>query len=308
MLPALAALVAILVVRRREPRTDPWRAAAVLWGLWLFLTAAFFAGSQSFHPYYLAGLAPPLAALCGMGLALAWRLREQSPAVAIVMMATVVAGVVYAVSLVPDDVGVRPWIIASSVAVAIGAVACLLLSLRPERRGWELDGASRCRAAALLFGAAWASGTAVASELGPFDSAYQPASLTAASQTGWGATSPGGPRWWPAPSRSRADQSIKTAGDLCRRQHRRHGHGPRVSGRRGVHRTASRRPRWRSSSAYVARRRVVGVLVGVRPRTRNPDMLWVLAHCHALTGPRATVRISSGVMHQYVCAPSDAGG
>ena len=185
VLPSLAALVAILVARRREPRTDPWRAATLLWGLWLVLTAASFAGSQSFHPYYLAGLAPPMAALCGMGLALAWRHREQSPVVAIVIMATVIAGVVYSISLVPDDVGVRPWIIASSIVVAFAAVVCLTLSLRTARRAWELEWGLVLSAVALLLGAAWASGTAVVDELGPFDSAYQPAALTAASRAGW---------------------------------------------------------------------------------------------------------------------------
>ncbi len=305
MLPSLAALVAVLVARRREPRTDPWRAAIVLWGLWLLLTAASFAGSQTFHPYYLAGLAPPMAALCGMGFALAWRLREQSPVVAIVMTATVIAGVVYAISLVPDDVGVRPWIIASSVAVALGAVACLVLSLRPERRGWELQWGLALSAVALLSGAAWASGTAVAADLGPFDSAYQPASLTAASQAGWARDVAGWPALVAGAKPYPADQSINTQETSAEASI-----VVMVTGREflAVGGFTGRVPATPLPQflAYVRERRVVGVLVGIRPHTRNPDMLWVLAHCRALTGPRATVRISSGVLHQYVCAPSDA--
>ena len=55
-IPAMVALVGILVARRRRPRTDPWRAAAVLWGFWMILTWAFFADSKFLNAYYLAAL------------------------------------------------------------------------------------------------------------------------------------------------------------------------------------------------------------------------------------------------------------
>ena len=77
LVPAAVALIGILVTRRREPRTDPLRGAAVLWAAWLFLTWCFFASSHSINSYYLAAFAPAIAALCGMGLAVAWRLRER---------------------------------------------------------------------------------------------------------------------------------------------------------------------------------------------------------------------------------------
>ncbi len=84
--PAVVALGGILVARRRRPRTDPWRAAAVLWGTWMFLTWSFFASSHFLNAYYLAALAPPMAALCGLGLALAWRMRTESRLVPVAVL------------------------------------------------------------------------------------------------------------------------------------------------------------------------------------------------------------------------------
>ena len=78
LVPAVVSLGGILVVRRRRPRTDPLRAAAVLWATWLFLTWCFFASSNFINSYYLAAFAPPIAALCGMGVAVAWRLRAHA--------------------------------------------------------------------------------------------------------------------------------------------------------------------------------------------------------------------------------------
>ena len=91
LLPAAVAFVGILMARRREPRTDPWRAGALLWAAWLFFTWCFFASSHFLNSYYLAALAPPIAALCGMGLTLAWRRRAER-VVRAVLLGTVAAG------------------------------------------------------------------------------------------------------------------------------------------------------------------------------------------------------------------------
>ena len=189
--PALIALVAILVARRKEPETDPWRAGALLWGVWMVFTWAFFASSHFLNAYYLAALVPPLGALCGLGLGLAWRHRS-SPAVRLLVLATVVGGVAYGVFLVPTGAGLHALIVASSFVLGLAAVLILARSLTGAHRlGSASDSDRRGRwgfalaVAALLLGAAWASGTAVAAELGPFDSPYQPAAQTAAEHSGW---------------------------------------------------------------------------------------------------------------------------
>ena len=151
LLPAVVSLAGILFVRRRQPRTDPLRAAAVLWLLWLFFTWTFFADAKFLNAYYLAALAPPMAALCGMGLSLAWHARPPSRAVTMTVMATVIGGVAFALDLLPSAVGVRPWIIATTIAATAAAVGLLALSLRaapPTRSPPRRTGPLRRRAAA----------------------------------------------------------------------------------------------------------------------------------------------------------------
>ena len=190
LVPAAVSLVGVLVARRRCPRGDPWRAASVLWGAWLFLTWCLFASSESLNAYYLAALAPPIAALCALGLTVAWAERERR-STQVVLAATVAAGTLYTLSLVPADAGVRPLVIGSTVLLALAALGCV---------GWSLAGRRRVRgparaavalsAAALLAGSAWAAGTVVAAGLGPFSAPYQPASVSAGAP---GAARGGGP-------------------------------------------------------------------------------------------------------------------
>lgn len=71
---AFLALVAGLVLCGRAPRTDPTRAALVLWGGWLVLHYLTFAMAEgTMHPYYTTALAPGIAALTGGGGVLLWR-------------------------------------------------------------------------------------------------------------------------------------------------------------------------------------------------------------------------------------------
>ncbi|MEU1475803.1 glycosyltransferase family 39 protein [Streptomyces sp. NPDC005760] len=65
---AFLALVAGLVLCGRAPRTDPARAALVMWGGWLVLHYLTFAMAEgTMHPYYTTALAPGIAALTGAG-------------------------------------------------------------------------------------------------------------------------------------------------------------------------------------------------------------------------------------------------
>ncbi|WP_435792503.1 ArnT family glycosyltransferase [Amycolatopsis tolypomycina] len=73
---ALLALGAGLWFTRRAPRTDASRAALLVWGGWLLVTAAVFSYmSGIIHPYYTVALAPPVAALVGTAAVQLWRLR-----------------------------------------------------------------------------------------------------------------------------------------------------------------------------------------------------------------------------------------
>ncbi|WP_405859028.1 glycosyltransferase family 39 protein [Streptomyces sp. NBC_01515] len=68
----LAVLAAVLGVvwRAGQPRTDLTRAGFLLWGGWLAVHAVVFSASNGNHAYYMAVIAPALAALAGGGLAL----------------------------------------------------------------------------------------------------------------------------------------------------------------------------------------------------------------------------------------------
>ena len=61
---AVIGLLAGIALRGRAPRTDRTRAALLLWGSWLFVTAAVFSyGKGTIHTYYTVALAPAIGAL-----------------------------------------------------------------------------------------------------------------------------------------------------------------------------------------------------------------------------------------------------
>jgi 4-amino-4-deoxy-L-arabinose transferase-like glycosyltransferase len=67
---AVLAVVLGVVWRTGQPRTDMLRAGFLLWGGWLAVHALVFSASNGNHAYYMAVIAPALAALTGGGLAL----------------------------------------------------------------------------------------------------------------------------------------------------------------------------------------------------------------------------------------------
>jgi 4-amino-4-deoxy-L-arabinose transferase-like glycosyltransferase len=75
------ALSMLLLASRNRLRwpLEPDHQAVVLWGGWLLTGAVFFSVAGFFHPYYLSMLAPPLAALVGIGAAGLWQLRARRP-------------------------------------------------------------------------------------------------------------------------------------------------------------------------------------------------------------------------------------
>jgi len=75
---ALLFLVALLWLSRRAPRGDRTRAAAVLWGGGLLVTAVVFSFAQGIiHEYYAVALAPAIGALVGIGATTLWARRSR---------------------------------------------------------------------------------------------------------------------------------------------------------------------------------------------------------------------------------------
>jgi 4-amino-4-deoxy-L-arabinose transferase-like glycosyltransferase len=74
---ALIGLVAGLWFTRRAPRTDRTRAALILWGGWLLVTALVFSFmSGTVHRYYAVALAPAIVALVVIAGRALWQGRE----------------------------------------------------------------------------------------------------------------------------------------------------------------------------------------------------------------------------------------
>jgi 4-amino-4-deoxy-L-arabinose transferase-like glycosyltransferase len=140
LLPCAAAGLALgLWTRRRAPRTDPARAAYLLWGGWGVVSWAVFSFSQGvFHPYYTSALAPAVAALAAACLIVLWdrsrRLAGWWAALATAALATVAIGTaVLAAVLLHRASGFQPWL--APAAVALAALCALALAsaraLRP---------------------------------------------------------------------------------------------------------------------------------------------------------------------------------
>jgi 4-amino-4-deoxy-L-arabinose transferase-like glycosyltransferase len=306
-IPAMVALGGILIARRRRPRTDPWRAAAVLWGFWMILTWAFFANSTFLNAYYLAALVPPMAALCGLGLVLGWRIWRANPEsrlVPAVFGVTVLGGVAESLSLVPRSAGVWPWVLVTTIVLTVLATACMAFCLlrNPMTSKRAVRSALGLGAAALLVGAAWASGTAVADRLGPFDSPYQPQALTASEHAGWHSDV----ATWPALGahaatvpKGRSIETVETSAQVS--------NGVLATGHEylPVGGFSGQVPSTPLSQFVkdVRDGRINHVLVGVRPLTRNPDLRWVMSHCNPAADSAKSPRAP---LVSYICVSSDA--
>ena len=124
---ALVALVGLAWATRHQARTNHARAAALLWGGWLLVTAGVFSYMAGiFHPYYTVALAPAIGALVGIGAAAAWRERHSLLArgmLAAMLGVTVVSSFV----LLSRNAAWYPWlrglIVAAGVVAVIGVLA-----------------------------------------------------------------------------------------------------------------------------------------------------------------------------------------
>jgi hypothetical protein len=136
---ALIALVAGLWITRRAPRTDRSRAALMIWGGWLLVTAAVFSYSQGvIHTYYAVALAPAIAALVAIGVAQLWERRAAIAARATAAVAVALTGG-WSFALLDRTPGWQPWVrvlvlVATAVAVA-GLLAAPALRSLGRRAG-----------------------------------------------------------------------------------------------------------------------------------------------------------------------------
>jgi len=301
VIPSVVAAAALLIARRRRPRTDALRAAALLWSGWAVLTWVFFSEGRYLNSYYLAALIPALAAVCGLGGATAWRHRE-AVATRLVVLLTVVASTVYTLALVPATAGVRAWIIASVVIVAVLAVGILGASLRRRHASlWTITCGLALAAVALVSSSAWASGSVVVAGLGPFDTPYQSPGITYLSQ--------GLPTYnravnWPLLVRFAHASPPSVAADVLESSYFA-SDDIFATGREflpvGGFTGQVPAPSLPQFIDYVATGRVVAATGAVAPRSHNPVIIWVIEHCAKQTEGNAMFTFQGTTMQRYHC-------
>ena len=171
LLPAAVLLGGVLLWwTRRAPRTDGTRAATLLWGGWLLVTALVFSLMNGIiHPYYTVVLAPAIAALAGIGAAAAWQRRGTAGGRA-VLASTVTVAAGTAVVVLQRSPSWQPWVLWT--VVAAGAVAVVALAaVHRLPRALALGTVAAALIASLLGPAAYSVATAATPHSGAVVSA-----------------------------------------------------------------------------------------------------------------------------------------
>jgi 4-amino-4-deoxy-L-arabinose transferase-like glycosyltransferase len=174
---ALMAAAGILLARRGRGRRDLQRASVLLWGVWLLVLWVFFSDGIYLHSYYVAALAPAIAALCGTGVAAVWSQRER-PAAQRALAGALAVSVAYGVWLLRGGTAVPGWLAPAAACFGgAGALALLVASARRGRRGMATRATTAAFGGALLLPAV-ASALMVTRGLGPFAAPFEPASAS----------------------------------------------------------------------------------------------------------------------------------
>jgi 4-amino-4-deoxy-L-arabinose transferase-like glycosyltransferase len=127
---ALLAMLGGLWARRGTARTDRTRAALLLWGGWLLVTAAVFSFAGGvIHTYYTVALAPAIGALVGIGAVLAWRHRSNVAVRAVAAFALAVT-VIWAHALLARTPSFEPWL--RTVILPAGLLAAAGIMFAPQ--------------------------------------------------------------------------------------------------------------------------------------------------------------------------------
>jgi 4-amino-4-deoxy-L-arabinose transferase-like glycosyltransferase len=170
--------------------------AVVLWGGWLLTGVVYFSISAFFHAYYLATLAPALAALTGIGIVQLWQLAENRRRMAVLVLGLVTLGtVIFQLAIIQQSgVPLTLWMIGVGLFILAGAGAAVRW-LRGGSVSWKMATWGALVMALLLIPSAWGAATAMDPQQNP----TLPAAFTGPASTSDGAAAavPGG--MMPAP-------------------------------------------------------------------------------------------------------------
>jgi 4-amino-4-deoxy-L-arabinose transferase-like glycosyltransferase len=167
---ALAFLVALLWLSRRAPRADRTRAAAVLWGGSLLVTAVVFSFAQGIiHEYYAVALAPAIGALVGIGATALWTRRSRI-GWRLSLAGIIATTAVWSFVLLERSAAWQPWLRPIVLGGGLLAAALLVVADRLARRA-ALALAAVGVAVALAGPAVYSVQTAAATHSGSLPSA-----------------------------------------------------------------------------------------------------------------------------------------
>jgi 4-amino-4-deoxy-L-arabinose transferase-like glycosyltransferase len=163
---ALLGLVFALWHTARRPRVDRSRAALLIWGGWLVVTALVFSSmSGVIHPYYTNLLAPPIAVVVGVVVAELWsRRRDVRAAVALALM--LIGTSAWSYVLLDRTPSWHPWLRDAVVAVGLLVAVVLVVARHALRRTLVTSLAVAGLAAALAAPVAYTLSTVATAETG----------------------------------------------------------------------------------------------------------------------------------------------
>ena len=180
---ALVMLASVLLLTIKTPRTARTRAAMLVWGGWLLVTAvAFSFGQGIIHQYYTVALAPPIGAIIGIGATALWARRRQLAA-RLALVAALGATTAWSAQLLHRTSSWHPELrIVVLVAGLATTLALVFLPLLPTRRSlWTVVGGT-----ALGIGLIGPGAYSLATAAQPHTGAIPTAGPTGASQGGPG--------------------------------------------------------------------------------------------------------------------------
>ena len=133
---AALALIGTLILIGRRPRTDLARASVLLWGGWLlleFFVLSFQQGIQ--HSYYTSAMAPPIAALTGIGaVAFYQAYRRRSGWLSLVLPLAIAVTGAWSFVLLRRTPSWNPWLAWTVLGATVVAVLALAFGWLRARR------------------------------------------------------------------------------------------------------------------------------------------------------------------------------
>jgi len=136
---AAIALIAAIVLIGRRPRTDLARAGVLVFGGWLlleFVVLSFQQGTQ--HPYYTSAMAPPIAALTGIGVVALYQAYRRSSWWSLVLPTAIAVTGSWAFILLRRTPSWNPWLAWTVAGATVAAVLALVV-------GWLRSGGAAAR-------------------------------------------------------------------------------------------------------------------------------------------------------------------